>query len=144
MADQFEILLVEDYRPDAQLLLRLLKKHQILNKTRVVWDGAQALDQFFGRWSGRFNSPDAPPLVIILDIRLPKVDGWEVLRRLKAGARTAAIPVIMVSGCVSDDEREKARQLGAIACLSKPVRFEELEEAFALAGFSQHAAVASA
>jgi two-component system response regulator len=142
MAEPFEILLVEDYPPDAQFLLRLLGKHQASEKVHLASNGAQALDYLSLRGGRGRAGSDRPRLVVLLDIRLPKVDGWEVLRRIKADPRTLHIPVILVSGSVFDEEREKARELGAAACLLKPVHFEELQDAFAHAGLVSSMAVA--
>ena len=144
MAEPFEILLVEDYPPDAQFLLRLLRKHQATERVHLVWNGAQALDYLSLRDRNSRPGSDRPRLVVLLDIRLPKVDGWEVLRRIKTNPRTLHIPVIMVSGSVFDEEREKARELGAAACLLKPVHFEELRDVFAHEGLVCPMAVAGA
>jgi two-component system response regulator len=136
MMEPFEILLVEDYAPDAQYLLRLLRKHLATERIQLVWNGAQALDFVFQRGIHRRSTSDGLPFVVLLDIRLPKVDGWEVLRRIKADPRSSHIPVVLVSGSLFDEEREKARELGAAACLLKPVHFEELQDVLAHAGLT--------
>jgi two-component system, response regulator len=134
MPELFEILLVEDYEPDVRLLLRQLNASQISNKVHVVYDGAEALDFVFCRrnWSGR--NLDHAPLVVILDIRLPKVDGWEVLRQLKDDQRTRGIPVIMISGSLFSGETERGREMGATAVLLKPVKAEELKKELSRCG----------
>jgi two-component system response regulator len=136
MIEPFEVLLVEDYAPDAQYLLRLLRKHLATERIQLVWNGAQALDYVFQRGVHRRSASDGLPFVVLLDIRLPKVDGWEVLRRIKADPRTSHVPVILVSGSLFDEEREKARALGAAACMLKPVHIEELQDVLAHAGLA--------
>jgi two-component system, response regulator len=134
MTEPFEILIVEDYESDAQFALRLFQRNRIANKLQVIQDGAEAVDYVFGRgpWAGRNTAH--PPLVVLLDIRLPKLDGWEVLRQLKNNPLTRGIPVIMISGSLFGDEKEQSLQLGAIECLSKPLRIVELKTALANSG----------
>jgi two-component system response regulator len=135
MAELFEILLVEDYEPDAQLVLRLFRKSRIANKLHVVHDGIQALDFVFCRGAFHHRHFGNAPLVVILDIRLPKVDGWEVLRQIKQNLRTNGIAVLMTSGSLWSEELEKSRQMGAIGCIPKPIKLGELRAALAQAGF---------
>jgi len=134
MTEPFEILIVEDYEPDAQFALRLFQKSRIANKLHVIRDGAEALDYVFGSgtWAGRNTAH--PPLVVLLDIRLSKLDGWEVLRQLKNNPLTRGIPVIMISGSLFADEKAQSRQMGATECLSKPLRIVELKAALANSG----------
>src|SRR3954449_11647777 len=124
MKDPFEILLVDDYEPDVQLVLRLFRKGRIANKLHVVHDGIQALDFVSCRGAFRHRTPGHPPLVVLLDIRLPKVDGWEVLRQMKADPRINGIPVVMMSGSLFAEELEKSRQAGANSCIAKPIQLE--------------------
>ncbi|MCX6555883.1 MAG: response regulator, partial [Candidatus Aminicenantes bacterium] len=101
-----EILLVEDNPADVELTLRALKKHNLANQVKVVNDGAQALDYLFasGAYEGENRQP--PPKVVFLDLKLPKVDGREVLRRMKADAKTRIIPVVVLTS--SQEERDIA------------------------------------
>jgi CheY-like chemotaxis protein len=135
MKEPFEILLVEDYEPDVQLMLRLFRKNRIANRLHVVHDGIQALDFVFCRGAFRQRTSGNPPLVVLLDIRLPKVDGWEVLRQIRNDPRTRQTQVIMISGSPFSAEQDKARQLNTHACLVKPVRIEDLREALASFGY---------
>jgi two-component system response regulator len=134
MTEPFEILIVEDYEPDAQFALRLFQKSRIANKVHVIRDGAEAVDYAFGRgaWAGRNTAH--PPLVVLLDIRLPKLDGWDVLRQLKGNPLTHGIPVVMISGSLFDNEKAQSSQLGACECLSKPLRIVDLKSALANSG----------
>ncbi len=143
MAEPFEILLVEDYEPDAEYLLRLFKKHRVTNQIHVALDGGQALDFLFCRGAYRQRKADTAPLVVLLDIRLPKLDGWEILKQIKENPQTASIPVVMLSGSVFAEESERAQELGAVGCASKPVHMEELERLIAATGhaLSRSAAV---
>jgi two-component system, response regulator len=129
MSEPFEILLVEDYVPDAELVIRMFKRNRITNKIHVVSDGNEALDFVFCRGAWRSRKIGQPPLVALVDIRLPKIDGWEILRQIKQNPQTNGIPVIMVSGSLFEAEAERARGLGADGSLSKPVRMSELKAA---------------
>ncbi|MDB6110382.1 MAG: Response regulator receiver protein [Pedosphaera sp.] len=136
MAELFEILLVEDYEPDVQLVLRLFRKNRIANKLHVVHDGIQAMDFVLCRGAFRERTFGVPSVVVIMDIRLPKVDGWEVLRQMRLDPRTRGISVVVISGSLFPEELEKSRRLGANATLSKPIRLESLRDALARSGFT--------
>jgi CheY-like chemotaxis protein len=136
MTDPFEILLVEDYEPDVQLVLRLFRKNRIANKLHVVHDGIQALDFVFCRGAFHHRTFENPPLVVLLDIRLPKVDGWEVLRQMKLDPRTKGIAVVMISGSLFAEELERSRQSGASGCVPKPIQLEDMRDAFVRSGFA--------
>ncbi|MDP2335072.1 MAG: response regulator, partial [Bacteroidota bacterium] len=122
---QIEILLVEDNPNDAELAIRALKEHNLAN--RLVWakDGADALDFIFatGAYAGR--SPNNHPKLILLDLRLPKVDGLEVLQRIKADEQTKAIPVVVMTSSTEDRDIVESYKLGVNSFLSKPVGFDE-------------------
>src|SRR3970040_1192342 len=90
-----EILLVEDNPRDAELALRSLRKHNFANNVRWVQDGAEALDFMFGEGAYANRDPNHTPKLILLDLKMPKVDGLEVLRRLKSDERTKAVPVVI-------------------------------------------------
>ncbi len=129
-----EILLVEDNPTDAELCIRALKKHNFANK--LVWakDGAEALDFLFGTgsYSGREINPK--PRVILLDLRLPKVDGLEIIRRVKADDRLKTIPIVVLTSSKEDRDVTESYKLGANSFVSKPVVFEEFAEAVARLG----------
>ncbi len=135
MKEPVEILLVEDYEPDAHFITRLLGKNRVTNKLHTVMDGAAALDFVFCRRAYRARDFAKPPGVVLLDTRLPKVDGWEVLRQMKEDARTCKIPVIIITGSVFEEDLAKGEALGADGCLAKPLRFEEFREILNRVGF---------
>jgi CheY-like chemotaxis protein len=123
------ILLVEDNADDAELTLRAFRKSKILNEIVVVTDGVEALDYVFaaGTYAGRGS--DANPAVILLDLKLPKIGGLEVLRRLRADERTRRIPVVVLTS--SNEERDilSSYDLGANSFVRKPVDFAQFLEA---------------
>ena len=135
--DKFEnvdILLVEDNSTDAELTLRALRKSNLANSVTWVKDGAQALEVVFrtGAYAGR---PDQPPRLILLDLKLPKVDGLEVLKRIKADERTRVIPVVMVTSSAEGRDIAESYKLGVNSYVVKPVEFEQFSETMAKAGF---------
>lgn len=122
---EVEILLVEDNPTDAELAIRALKKSNLANSLVWVKDGAEALDFIFagGAYSGR--KVEDGPRVILLDLRLPKVDGMEVLRRVKEDPRTRTIPVVVLTSSKEDRDVAESYQLGVNSYISKPVEFDE-------------------
>ena len=131
---QVEILLVEDNATDAELTLRSLKKHNLANSVVWVKDGAEALEFIFrsGAYAGR---PQQNPRLILLDLKLPKVDGLEVLKRIKADERTRVIPVVMVTSSAEGRDIAESYKLGVNSYVVKPVEFEQFSETVAKAGF---------
>lgn len=125
---EVEILLVEDNPTDAELCIRALKKNNFANKLEWVKDGAEALDFLFcrGKYAGR--SAKGVIKVILLDLRLPKVDGLEVLRAVKADERTRHIPVVVMTSSKEDRDVAESYKLGVNSYVSKPVTFEEFEK----------------
>ncbi len=123
-----EILLVEDNPNDVELTLTALAAGRIANRIEVVRDGAEALDFMFcdGGYAGR--RPVAPK-VILLDLKLPKVNGLEVLRRLKADERTRAVPVVVLSSSREDRDLAECYALGVNSYIVKPVDFEQFTTA---------------
>jgi two-component system, response regulator len=123
------ILLVEDNADDEALTLRALKKNNIGNKVFVVRDGAEALDFLFctGPYADRY--PGEMPQVILLDLKLPKVDGLEVLRRIRADERTHLLPVVILTSSKEEKDLIDGYQLGANSYMRKPVNFNEFIEA---------------
>lgn len=126
-----DILLIEDSPDDAEITLRSLRKRNIANSVAWVKDGAAALEFIFG-------TAPAPglrcPKVILLDLRLPKVDGIEVLQRLKSDQRTRQIPVVALSSSTQDQDIQRCYELGVNSYVSKPVEFEDFAEAVAKLG----------
>ena len=123
------ILLVEDNPDDEELTIRTLKKHHILNEVEVVRDGSEALDYLFCKGKYAKNKCHVLPVIIMLDIKLPKINGLEVLRRIRSDERTKYIPVVILTS--SDEERDliESYKLGANSYVRKPVNFNEFQEA---------------
>ncbi|MHB9119382.1 MAG: response regulator [Burkholderiales bacterium] len=123
------ILLVEDNPDDETLTLRALKKSKILNEIVVARDGAEALDYLFGTGAFAGRDTSIQPQLILLDLKLPKVDGLEVLKRLRADPRTALLPVTVLT--TSNEERDvvTSYQLGVNSYVRKPVDFDSFIEA---------------
>ncbi|MGA8573642.1 MAG: response regulator [Desulfobaccales bacterium] len=128
-----EILLVEDNPHDVELTLRSLQKHNLANRVQVVKDGAEALDFIFntGSFAGQANHLK----VILLDLKLPKVSGLEVLQRLKDDARTRSIPVVVLTSSHEDQDIEECYRLGVNSYVVKPVEFESFAKTVAEMGF---------
>ncbi len=129
-----EILLVEDNPRDAELTIRALKKKNLANNLFHVEDGVDALDYLFGR--GKFSGRDVndTPKVVLLDLKLPRINGLEVLKEIKADKRTQAIPVVIVTSSVEDPDVKAAYQLGANSYVLKPVQFDAFMEAMVKVG----------
>jgi two-component system response regulator len=123
------ILLVEDDPDDELLTLRALEKNRIMNEVVVVRDGVEALDYLFGRGDYAGRGADPLPQVVLLDLRLPKLDGLEVLRQLRAEERTCLLPIVVLTS--SDEERDivDSYRLGANSYVRKPVDFAQFSEA---------------
>jgi len=123
------ILLVEDNPDDEALTLRALKKNNIGNDLAVVRDGAEALDFLFCTGTFADRDPHDKPQVILLDLKLPKVDGLEVLRRIRADERTCLLPVVILTSSKEDTDLVKSYSLGANSYVRKPVDFNQFVEA---------------
>ncbi len=129
--DRLEILLVEDNTSDAELCLRALKKQNLANKLFWVKDGAEALDYIFATGTYAERNIEHTPSVILLDLKLPKVSGLEVLKRLKSDERTQLIPIVMLTSSTEEADRLESYKLGANSFISKPVQFEEFAKVVA-------------
>jgi len=121
---EIEILLVEDNPDDANLTIRALKKNNLANKLHHVIDGDEALDFIFARGKYANNHVGNAPKLILLDVKMPKVDGIEVLRKIKADERTKKIPVVMLTSSKEDPDIKACYDLGVNSYVVKPVDFE--------------------
>jgi CheY-like chemotaxis protein len=123
------ILLVEDNTDDIDLTLRALKKNNIRNDITVVHDGAEALGFLFG--TGKYSSRDLTtmPTVILLDIKLPKLDGLEVLRQIRANERTKLLPVVILTSSKEEQDILNGYSLGVNSYVRKPVDFNQFADA---------------
>jgi two-component system, response regulator len=132
---EIEILLVEDNKNDAELTMRALIKNKIANNIIHLKDGASALDFLFG--NGEFKNRDIKnrPRLILLDLKMPKVDGLEVLEKIKANGFTKKIPVVMLTSSKEHPDVEKAYALGANSYIVKPVEFDDFVKVIKELGF---------
>jgi two-component system response regulator len=128
------LLLVEDNASDEKLTLRAFSKSNLVNEIVVVRDGEEALDYLFG--IGRYEGRDARdlPAVVLLDLKLPRIDGLEVLKRVRADERTKFVPIIILTSSKEDEDRTRGYALGANAYVRKPVGFLEFTEAIRTLG----------
>jgi two-component system, response regulator len=122
------ILLVEDNPDDEALTLRALKKSNIANKVVVAHDGAEALDYLFATGAYAGSATSDLPQIIFLDLKLPKVDGLEVLRRLRSDKRTKLLPVVILTSSKEEQDIISGYSLGANSYIRKPVDFEKFAE----------------
>lgn len=123
------ILLVEDDPDDVKLTLKALEKSRVANTVEVVWDGIEAVDYLFG--TGKFAGRDKfmMPQLILLDIKMPKMDGLEVLRRIRSDERTKLLPVVILTTSTEDRDRIESYKLGANSYIRKPVDFHQFADA---------------
>jgi two-component system, response regulator len=127
--DNGTIFLVEDNPDDEALTLRALEKNNIKNEVVVARDGVEALDYLFG--TGKYSDRETSqlPQVVLLDLKLPKIDGLEVLRQLRADDRTRLLPVVILTSSNEDQDRMRGYDLGANSYVRKPVDFNQFIEA---------------
>jgi two-component system, response regulator len=124
-----EMVLVEDNPDDVELTLRALRKSNFTNPIRVLRDGAEALDYLFGADAAGQPHMSSAPVVMLLDLKLPKVTGIEVLQRVKADPRTRSIPVVVMTSSREDRDLQETYKLGANSYIVKPVDFEQFNRA---------------
>lgn len=123
-----DLLLIEDQPSDAELALRALRELELGSRVQLVEDGAEALDFIFGRADYASRSLSDAPNLILLDLKLPKVSGHEVLRELKSDERTRAIPVIVLTSSKEDEDVRRCYELGVNSYVVKPVDFGQFTE----------------
>lgn len=128
------ILLIEDNPDDVDLTLRALKQNNILNKVIIARDGVEALDYIMGTGSYEGRSVQNLPVVTLLDLKLPRIDGLEVLRRIRQNEVTRLLPVVVLTSSTEEVDLVKSYQLGANSYIRKPVDFNEFIEAVKLLG----------
>jgi two-component system response regulator len=125
MAHEVEILLVDDNASDVELTVRALRRHKLANSIHIAEDGQEALDFVFCRGAHSGRSLGAPPKVIFLDLKMPKVDGIDVLRAIRGDSRTKMIPVVILTSSKEQRDIVEGYKLGVNAYIQKPVDFEE-------------------
>jgi CheY-like chemotaxis protein len=135
MNSAIEILLVEDNADDVELTLRALTKHNLANKIHVVRDGEEALDFLFCRGAFSSRSFDDQPKVVLLDLKLPRVDGLEVLRAVKSDPRTKTVPVVVMTSSGQQRDMVESYQLGVNSYIQKPINFGEFQEVIRQLGY---------
>ncbi|HNX82412.1 MAG TPA: response regulator [Candidatus Omnitrophota bacterium] len=123
--EQIEVLLVEDNPNDVELTLRAFRLHNLVNKIHVVQDGAEALDFIFCEGAYKNRDIRKPPKVVILDLKLPKINGKEVLKRIKSDERTKIIPVVVMTSSQEESDIFETYNLGVNSFIVKPVDFEK-------------------
>ena len=126
--NEVEILLVEDNEADEELAIHALRSNNLANQIHVAHDGEEALDFLFCRGGHDKRGFDKPPRLILLDLKLPKIDGLEVLRQLKSDARTRAIPIVILTSSREERDMVSGYQLGVNSYIQKPVDFVQFRE----------------
>jgi CheY-like chemotaxis protein len=126
-SNEVELLLVEDDPNDVELTLIALRKHKLANKIHVVRDGEEALDFLFARGAYSQRTSNGPPKVILLDLKLPKVSGLEVLKAVKDDPRTRAVPVVVMTSSREQRDMVEGYRLGVNSYIQKPIDFEQFQ-----------------
>ena len=136
MADEIDVLLVEDNPDDAEFTLRALRKANVALRVALAEDGVKALEFVFGTGSYAQRAGATLPRVVLLDLKLPKIDGLEVLRRIKSDTRTRALPIVVLTSSREEQDLVRSYDLGVNAYVVKPVEFPGFIEAVkAVGGF---------
>jgi CheY-like chemotaxis protein len=135
MSGDVEILIVEDNARDMELTMRALRKNNLANRIASVRDGAEALDFVFARGPYADRSIGNGPQVIFLDMKLPRIDGIEVLRQIKADERTRTIPIVMVTSSAQERDMAESYRLGVNSYVVKPIDFDAFAKTIADLGF---------
>lgn len=130
-----KILIVEDNPHDLELTLRALRKHRITNSVLALRDGEEALDYLFRRGSYENRAGEQNPRVVFLDLKLPKVDGLEVLEKIRSHPDTKRVPVVMLTSSTEEKDRLASYELGVNSFIVKPIEFADFMEAISRAGF---------
>jgi two-component system, response regulator len=125
--NEVELLLVEDDPNDVELTLIALRKHKLANKIHVVRDGEEALDFLFARGAYSQRTANGPPKVILLDLKLPKVSGLEVLKAVKEDPRTQSVPVVVMTSSREQRDMVEGYRLGVNSYIQKPIDFEHFQ-----------------
>ena len=133
--DQVEILLVEDDPEDLDLTVRALQDAHVCNRIQFARDGEEALDFLFCRGAHSERDPDCHPKLILLDLKLPKVDGLEVLEQIKQERRTKAIPVVILTSSKQEQDLVQGYHLGANSYIQKPVDFDQFQSTIKRLGY---------
>lgn len=135
MTEAIQILLVEDNPNDLELALHAFKRHKLANGVHVVRDGAEALDFLFKRGAYLARGEESDPQVVLLDLKLPKLDGLEVLRQIKADERTRRLPVVVLTSSNDESDVIESYDVGVNSYIVKPVDFDQFSESIRLIGF---------
>jgi two-component system, response regulator len=134
MDRRVDILLAEDNPDDVKLALHAFRRNNLANSVQVVADGADALDFIFCREAYAGRSFDDPPKMLLLDLKMPRVDGLEVLREVRSDPRTRLIPVVMMTASSEERDRVESYALGVNSYIVKPLDFDQFVEAMRLIG----------
>jgi two-component system, response regulator len=129
MTQSLEILLVEDNPDDVALTLHAFKKHNLSNRIQICRDGAEALDYLFGEGEYKGRNTENVPKVVLLDLKLPKVNGLEVLKRVKNSPSTQKIPIVVLTSSREEQDLIECYRLGVNSYIVKPVDFEQFTDA---------------
>jgi two-component system response regulator len=135
LKDQIEILLVEDDPEDLDLTMRALNDEHVINRIQVARDGEEALDYLFCRGPHSERDPNCHPKLILLDLKLPKVDGLEVLQQIKRDPRTQAVPVVILTSSKQEQDMVQGYHLGANSYIQKPVDFDQFQSTIKKLGY---------